>query len=627
MMTRFFRRAFLVLACCLLHANAVSAEIAQNESNGLHDTLKIEKLFDKFWLAYDTDRRNALKPLNRLKASGLLKKYPQYRPKYISALGTYYYSIGEVKRGKQFIDAAIELCKIDNNEEQLVKCYNELAIMACEEGKFKDALPNYQKALTYCIRTKNKTQEGSLRINLAHLYLELQMFQECERELKRAEQILKENGTSRVLLSVYNLLSTFYLQTKDYKKMLHYLKLAEPMAPLVNDKAEIAVLSSNYASYYLKLGKIDQAKQYFLEALEIFKEFNDLDRIAALSIDLGSIELRNGNYQEALDLSNQAIELLKQNNRRYRLIHAYQLQGQIYERMGRPADALRAFKIKTALQEKVKGLEVEKEIRRLRIEFQSEEKDLENKLLKEQRKLDENKVASQKALIFFLIVLSVLMLLGFTLYYKFRRSQQLRKQMELEQKALRAQMNPHFIFNSLNSIQRMYIEGNEDRANDFMADFSVLLRSILNNSGKNSVSIGEEIELSKLYLELEQLRTDHQFTFEFNGVSEMNENVQIAPLILQPYLENAIWHGIAPDLTHKGKIIVHFTQKTKGEVICTIEDNGVGIFTSQQNKPKAKYESKGMHITAQRIGGQQAVKIEELAEGGTKITLKIPVRS
>ncbi|OFZ55675.1 MAG: hypothetical protein A3D92_14615 [Bacteroidetes bacterium RIFCSPHIGHO2_02_FULL_44_7] len=627
MMRRFFKRALLVLTCCFLHANAVSAEVVDDQSNSIHDTLKIQKLFDEFWDAYYADRRNARKPLNQLKASGLLKKYPRYKPKYLNMLGTYYFSVGEVKKGKQLIDAAIALCKVYDDEEELVKCYNELAIMDCEEGNFRAALPNYQKALTYCIRTKDKIQEGRLRINLAHLYLELEMFQDSERELKNAERILKENGRSRDLLSTYTLLCSFYTETKNDKMLLHYLKLAEPLAHEVNDKAELAVVKSNYAAYFLKHGMISQAKQYYTEALETFKEFNDPDKIAAFSVELGLIELQYGNLQEALDLSNQAVQLSSQDNKRFRMIAAYQLQGQIYEKMGRPIEALQAFKIKTALQDTVKGLEVEKEINRLRVEFETEEKDLENRLLKEQRQLNESKVASQRALIFFLIALSVLMLLGFTLYYKFRRSQQLRKQLELEQKALRAQMNPHFIFNSLNSIQRMYIEGKEDKANDFMADFSVLLRAILNNSGKNSVSIGEEIELSKLYLELEQLRTDHQFTFEFIGTSELNENVQIAPLILQPYLENAVWHGIAPDLTHKGKIIIRYTQMSKNEIIFSIEDNGVGIFTSQQNKPKAKYESKGMHITAQRIGGQQAVKIEELAEGGTKITLKIPVKS
>ena len=184
-------------------------------------------------------------------------------------------------------------------------------------------------------------------------------------------------------------------------------------------------------------------------------------------------------------------------------------------------------------------------------------------------------------------------------------------------------MNPHFIFNSLNSIQRLYIEGKEDIANDYMADFSSLLRRILENSGMDKVSLKEELRSTQLYLDLEKMRTDNLFSYEFKidpSVDQLNSFV--APLILQPYVENAIWHGIVPKNEH-GIIKIHVTNSGVNDLECTIVDDGVGISTSKKNKASNDTESKGMSITASRLGGDQNVNISELESGGTKIKLQI----
>jgi sensor histidine kinase YesM len=209
------------------------------------------------------------------------------------------------------------------------------------------------------------------------------------------------------------------------------------------------------------------------------------------------------------------------------------------------------------------------------------------------------------------------------MYLRIRKSKEKQLTAELEQKALRAQMNPHFIFNSLNSIQRLYIEGEEDIANDYMADFSNLLRRILENSSMDKVSLKEELRSTILYLDLEKMRTDNLFNYEIEIDPNVDQlNTFVPPLILQPYLENAIWHGIMPK-NEQGKITLRINKIEKIGLECIITDNGIGMKESLNQKGSTMRESKGMSITSDRLGGENHVFISELESGGTEVKLRI----
>ena len=171
--------------------------------------------------------------------------------------------------------------------------------------------------------------------------------------------------------------------------------------------------------------------------------------------------------------------------------------------------------------------------------------------------------------------------------------------------ALRAQMNPHFVFNCLNSIQECIVTQKYGEASKYLNKFSKLFRMVLNNSGKNLVTIDEEKEVLELYLELEQMRFEKSFAYKFDLDDELEtEEILIPSMLLQPYVENALWHG----LMHKeGERQLHITfEKVNEEVFrCIIEDNGIGRKQSyelkaQQSKAK-RHESKGLKISEDRI--------------------------
>ena len=187
---------------------------------------------------------------------------------------------------------------------------------------------------------------------------------------------------------------------------------------------------------------------------------------------------------------------------------------------------------------------------------------------------------------------------------------------ELEQKALQLQMNPHFIFNALNSIQLLIGKNNEQTARAYLAKFSRLMRATLENARQNRLCLSDEMESLERYLALEQFSRGN--TFQYSILVEPEEEAEevfIPPMMVQPFVENAIIHGVAP-LKEKGMIRVHFYIREK-EVLCTIEDNGVGLKHSEARR-SANHQSTALQVTKERLsllnGGAKAE--EEMFEIG-----------
>ena len=210
---------------------------------------------------------------------------------------------------------------------------------------------------------------------------------------------------------------------------------------------------------------------------------------------------------------------------------------------------------------------------------------------------------------------------------------------ELEGKALRAQMNPHFIFNSLNAIQECIVMEKIDAAYEYLARFSKLLRMVLNNSEKNFISLQEEMEMINLYIEIESLRFKNSFKYSIVVDENIDlEMTEVPPLLIQPIIENAIWHGLRIKEGEK-KLSITCTSSDDG-ISCTITDNGIGRAKAQEIKSAkigaTNFESKGMLLSEQRMRmmnleqqGKFEMRVEDLYNDenfacGTKVIIQLP---
>ena len=202
-----------------------------------------------------------------------------------------------------------------------------------------------------------------------------------------------------------------------------------------------------------------------------------------------------------------------------------------------------------------------------------------------------------------LLVLAVLLFNRYKLKQKQVRIELEKKNIDIEQRLLRTQMNPHFIFNSLNSINSFITDNNSDSAQSFLSKFARLMRYILDNSRKSFVPVEDEIATLQLNMELEQLRFDNKFDFEIEVDEDIDpEFTYIPPMLIQPFVENAILHGLAGK-KERGLIRVGFSAN-KELMHCFVEDNGIGREEAMEIKKKsgkATHRSLGMQVTKERL--------------------------
>lgn len=239
-------------------------------------------------------------------------------------------------------------------------------------------------------------------------------------------------------------------------------------------------------------------------------------------------------------------------------------------------------------------------------------------------------------------IAGISLILGVSAYYLIRYSrkkEKLRNENEikladLELKALRSQMNPHFIFNSLNAVQGLILRNDSEGALTFMGKFSRLVRSVLENSEKPLISLAEEIAGLNLYLQLEQLKYDHIFNFSIIVDETIHPNQLFLPsMLIQPLVENAIQHGVVKS-DRKGNIKVTFRRESDSTLLVVVEDNGVGFSHKKQKRAEDRI-SLGMKVTNERLKllekrmmkkiSTSEISVNSVLGGGTAVYLKIPV--
>jgi len=208
---------------------------------------------------------------------------------------------------------------------------------------------------------------------------------------------------------------------------------------------------------------------------------------------------------------------------------------------------------------------------------------------------------------------------------------------DIEMQALRAQMNPHFIFNCLNSINRYIVKSDQATASLYLTRFAKLIRLILDNSNSKTVTLTNELEALRLYIDMETIRFEKQFSYSINIDEDvLPDHIYVPPLIIQPYVENAIWHGLLHKLT-EGHLEIHISMPKPNMLECVVEDNGVGRAKAKELKSKSASSSKslGMKLTESRLAllnkhsnWDASVTILDLVDpeglpAGTRVTLRI----
>lgn len=496
-----------------------------------------------------------------------------------------------------------------------------LANIKSQQNDFLGALDIYFEILAYNKKTKSIRFESITLYNISVVYLKMGDYEEVEKYNLKSLKIREKNKIDDKLYLNYQISGSVCFLKGNIDESRRYFQKAINMVPK-GERQHVISLYNNLASIEYKIGNFDRAKEIYESCLMYIKT-NDSDFHIALSAVYYNIAItleKQKTYNQVILYLDSSLVSARLVNSKKDIAKAIDMKSDILQILKRYDES---WELKTEFVKYQDSITEDLKIEAItKLKESQQLKEYKDSLyyISQLNQEFEKNTKLTKGINIAIIIGSILFLFLLILYISFYRLKSKKEKAEIEQSLLRTQMNPHFIFNALNSIQRMYVEGKTDKANDFMADFAQLMRKVLENSSNTKITLQEEIDTLHLYLDLEQLRSKNSFSYKI-VVDEniLSYKLKIPPLIIQPFVENAIWHGVLPLKDRYGEILINIDPEQDG-VRIIITDNGVGF---DKNAKLSNHLSKGIQITEQRIGKEVSVRSEK--EKGTTVEFTVKV--
>jgi tetratricopeptide (TPR) repeat protein len=510
-----------------------------------------------------------------------------------------------------YYQKSLEIDQSIGNKEFIAKDKVNIAVVRQKMGDYGIAVELFFECLKYYEKNSDSLHLLVIYHNLGNTFGYQNDTERAKKYYTKAFDISKALGYKQYMARNLDGLGICAVYTHDTIKATTYFNRALSIFEEIDFDYGKSNIYANKGFMFEEFQQLDSAILYYNKGLALNKKLGDIQGEMISLFNLGKIHTALGDFETAEIELLEALKLSLASKSKREIVTIYQGLSELFERRNDYKSAYSYYLTYALWKDSLFNEEKQQIIEEQDAIYRASQREQKIELLKKETEIAKNIATHRKTLLLGAGVVVVLVLIIIFFYAKQKKSDSDKKIIELEQMALRAQMNPHFIFNSLNSIQRLFVEGKMNKATDYMADFSHLVRSILDNSSKSKITLKEELKGLSLYCEMEKLRTDSQIDYVFNIESSIDQDlILVPPMIIQPFVENAIWHGILPS---KKKGVVTVTVKNESNIICTITDNGIGM------KAKGKdHEPKGINISERRLG--QKVKIEELSPG-TKITL------
>ncbi len=562
---------------------------------------------------------------------------------------------GRYQESIELYKRQLSLWKELGDSTRISKAYNNVGVAYFYLGDVRNTIDAYSASMKIDAQLGNTNRLQRTKVNVAQLYNRIGNHQKAIELLSEAEDYFKENDSDFV--NDYTIRSTqgaVYSDMEEFIKAMEKYQLAFAIAEESKNPLHKARAFMNIGLVHKRTGEFQEAIEKFEKALSYHKEFNDPQGIAITLANLGKAYLETGKIREAIAVSKRVIGYHDEYGNLVEAVEAYDVLAQCYKQLGDAPKAYSALEKHLRLRDSLDGdekvallLDKEYEFKyELKAKSDSLQLAYENEFqLNDQKK--QHKRQTERLLIGGVVSLIFLIVLG--LLVRARQKRKLLKaefkakthelnSVKSEMKALRSQMNPHFIFNALQSIQNFLLDHKSEEANEHLLKFSKLMRNVLENSRHDEVLIEEDLDALELYIELEKLR----FPRPFNHTITIDNSVipdedMIPPLILQPFVENAIWHGLK--LKKDNGAIDISISKNGNFLHCIVEDNGVGRqkAASKVKTDTLKKASLGLQITKERLSLHDSrfnlsssLKVIDLKDDneqprGTRVELTIPI--
>lgn len=527
------------------------------------------------------------------------------------------------------------------NQEGLARAYGSIGIVFSEQS-------NYSKALEYHLKALKLYEKSSDSLRLSRVYNNIGIvYKSRKEEFKALEYFLKAKELQEKLqdktigITTTNI-ANIYLDQKNYPKAIEfYQKASTYFQKYPNPRGE-GELYNNLGLYYKETSESEKAVESWENAKDKFNAIEDKFGISDTYYNLGEFYFEQNNLEKALQNTQKAKDLATEIKTLEMLVLSENLLSRIYEKKGDLNKSLEHFRAFSVAKDSLNNYENIRKSVQSEMNFEFEKRETLHKKEQEQKEIlmQEQSKRHTLQLIFGGLFLILAVGLGFLFYNRnqLKKTLTLQKNLaEYEQKALHLQMNPHFVFNCLGSISSFIVQNGNDSAIKYLSKFSKLMRLTLEYSKEALIPVDKEIEGLQNYLELEQLRFNKAFDFLITKDATIEDDMALPPLLIQPFVENAIIHGLIPKKEF-GLVSIDFSLTDKN-LVCTITDNGIGINKSKELKENSVqvHKSMALDIIKKRLemmgdsnSKATAFTIEEIIENGqikgTKVFLLLPIQ-
>ncbi|MGD8782236.1 MAG: tetratricopeptide repeat protein [Ignavibacteria bacterium] len=496
------------------------------------------------------------------------------------------FALGKYNQSLECYNKALELYQKTKNDKGIADVYNYLS-------NYYFILSNHDKSLEYILKEYEiakilNDKEYTARVNksFGRHYIETGNTQKGLNYLKESLTAYKELENKKQIGSVYFDIGNTFLRMNKVDSAFHYNSKASAIAQKLNCKEQIGY---SYAfSGWLSPDK-NKAVEYFKKALEIFEEQNNKSRIACMSNFLGTAYKGLGDFNKAEFYFKKAFTISDELKRKIKTKDASWNLYRLYKKQKNYANALKYYEIYKVMSDSLLNEHNVKAITKRQMQHEFDLKQREQELLQQQKEMEYRAEIDKKRILLtsMFIIIGLLIITRLVIFWLIREKQK-RKLQEIQntlniymQQALRLQMNPHFIFNTLHSIQSYILENDIDSSIKYISKFADLMRIILQNSREQFISLEKELDALKLYIELEVLRFKNNINFEIDVDPAINLlDLKIPALLLQPYVENAIRHGLSHKENNRN-LLIRISRKNS-HILCSIEDNGIGRKRAEQ---------------------------------------------
>lgn len=563
------------------------------------------------------------------------------------------YNLGNTDLAIRYFLESIAISRSQNYTEGIIAGLHNISNIYYDKGDLKRSIDYQFEILKIAEGIKSDKDIADALTKIGSLYFKQNEYEKAMEYYNRSLPIQKRLNDKNGIATIYFNIGKLFLERKVYDKALHYFALSKQLETK-NESA--ATLVTTGITYY-RMKDYENAIRMYTEALPIVEESGNKEDLAEVYKNLAFVWFDKNDYTKAMGFGEKSLSIAQSIHNLEASAESAGLLYRLYKLKNNPAKALQLFELSTLLTDSLNRKENKNAALKADFKYETEKKETAIKALTQEKTISD--LQSQRKSVLIYSILGGIIALGLLSYflftrYKTKKQNELltiqleeaqktidaeKKAAESELKALKSQMNPHFIFNALNSIQEQFMYGDKLKANEQLGNFTYLTRQILTVSGKKQIPLSTEIEILQKYLELEKMRFQNDFEYSVTFSDRIDEDyLQLPPMLIQPFVENSIKHGLLHKQGRK-TLSVHFDLSGQEDfIVCTVQDNGIGREKSAEIKAgntgkhasfstgsiEQRLELLNQNLKLNNLIVYEDLKAEDQEGSGTRVIIKIP---